>query len=268
VPRLLEEVAGALRMLELPQPAEYLTGIRRFTENELIARKRVPNGQQLDTLADALASIEYYLEALRDQRPSRDDILDIARQSLEALRYWPLPAQSADVEWAAPVVAEAGEADTNADAASAPTATAAAAPATPAVVVSAPTPPVAPAPVATGAVGGFEATGDEIDDEIREVFLEEFEEEIGHLEQMLPAGAPRRRTWKSCARSVASSTRSRAVAASSVRARSASSAGRSRTCSTACSTARARRARRWWRSSTMRSTRCLRCTPRCAAMRR
>ncbi|HVQ32529.1 MAG TPA: Hpt domain-containing protein, partial [Lysobacter sp.] len=66
VPRLLEEVSGALRMLELPQPAEYLTGIRRFTENELIARKRVPNGQQLDTLADALASIEYYLEALRD----------------------------------------------------------------------------------------------------------------------------------------------------------------------------------------------------------
>src|SRR4249919_2227517 len=41
------------------------------------------------------------------------------------------------------------------------------------------------APVGTG-IGGFEATGDEIDDEIREVFLEEFEEEIGHLEQMLP----------------------------------------------------------------------------------
>jgi chemosensory pili system protein ChpA (sensor histidine kinase/response regulator) len=55
--------------------------------------------------------------------------------------------------------------------------------------------PAAPAPVPARVVhaalvstqaGGFEATGDEIDDEIREVFLEEFEEEIGHLEELLP----------------------------------------------------------------------------------
>ena len=37
VPRLLDEVAGALRMLELPQPADYLTGVSRYTEVELIA---------------------------------------------------------------------------------------------------------------------------------------------------------------------------------------------------------------------------------------
>jgi chemosensory pili system protein ChpA (sensor histidine kinase/response regulator) len=44
----------------------------------------------------------------------------------------------------------------------------------------------APAPVGSGQAGGFEVTGDEIDDEIREVFLEEFEEEINNLDQMLP----------------------------------------------------------------------------------
>ena len=38
VPRLLDEVVGALRILELPQPADYLTGIRRYTETELIGR--------------------------------------------------------------------------------------------------------------------------------------------------------------------------------------------------------------------------------------
>src|SRR3546814_9581687 len=36
----------------------------------------------------------------------------------------------------------------------------------------------APIPVAAGGRGGFEIPGDEIDDEIREVFLEEFGEEI------------------------------------------------------------------------------------------
>ncbi|WP_206412038.1 Hpt domain-containing protein, partial [Lysobacter enzymogenes] len=37
-----------------------------------------------------------------------------------------------------------------------------------------------------GANGGFEQV-DDIDDEVREIFLEEFEEEIGNLEQLLPA---------------------------------------------------------------------------------
>jgi len=92
VPRLLSEVAGALRMLELPQPADYLLGVRQYVAVELIGKRRVPGGQQLDTLADAMASLEYYLEALRERRPNREEILDITRSSLESLRYWPLPA--------------------------------------------------------------------------------------------------------------------------------------------------------------------------------
>ena len=92
VPRLLGEVGGALRMLDLSVPADYLQGVEQYVSAELIARQRVPSGRQLDTLADAMASLEYYLEALRDRRPGREDILEITRSSLEALRYWPLPA--------------------------------------------------------------------------------------------------------------------------------------------------------------------------------
>ncbi|MGB3394418.1 MAG: Hpt domain-containing protein [Stenotrophomonas sp.] len=93
VPRLLDEVAGALRMLNLPTPADYLGGVRQYIGVELIGRKRVPGGRQLDTLADAMASLEYYLEALRERRPGRDEILDITRSSLEALHYWPVPPE-------------------------------------------------------------------------------------------------------------------------------------------------------------------------------
>lgn len=91
VPRLLGEVGGALRMLDLSVPADYLQGVQHYVSAELIARQRVPSGRQLDTLADAMASLEYYLEALRDRRPGREDILEITRSSLETLRYWPLP---------------------------------------------------------------------------------------------------------------------------------------------------------------------------------
>ena len=110
VPRLLGEVAGALRMLDLPLPADYLQGVRQYIAVELIGRQRVPSGRQLDTLADAMASLEYYLEALRERRPGREDILDITRTSLETLRYWPLPAeQQPVVEAEAPVLAVAPE---------------------------------------------------------------------------------------------------------------------------------------------------------------
>ena len=95
VPRLLGDVSGALRMLDLNTAADYLRGVQQYIEAELIGRQRVPSGRQLDTLADAMASLEYYLEALRDRRPGREDILDITRSSLEALRYWPLPDRNA-----------------------------------------------------------------------------------------------------------------------------------------------------------------------------
>lgn len=95
VPRLLGDVSGALRMLDLGTAADYLRGVQQYIEAELIGRQRVPSGRQLDTLADAMASLEYYLEALRDRRPGREDILEITRSSLEALRYWPLPEHNA-----------------------------------------------------------------------------------------------------------------------------------------------------------------------------
>lgn len=214
VPRVLDEVGGALRMLELSQPADYLTGVKRYTEVELIGRKRVPNGQQLDTLADALASLEYYLEALREQRPNRNNILDITRQSLEALRYWPLPefdiaatmaptspisredlARVPDFELSDEITLDGAVKSAAFDMATPSPVVDTRAPAAAAPVAPVQAPAAAPLVVATTpqqiAAGGFEHS-DDIDDEIREVFLEELDEEIRHLGDLLPVwhGAP------------------------------------------------------------------------------
>ncbi len=91
IPRLLEEIGGALRMLHLDEPSHLLNALIRFVEVELIRLKRVPTPEQMDRLADSLASIEYYLEAARDQRGGRERILDVTRRSLESLGYWPIP---------------------------------------------------------------------------------------------------------------------------------------------------------------------------------
>ncbi|HET7924138.1 MAG TPA: Hpt domain-containing protein, partial [Rhodanobacteraceae bacterium] len=92
IPRLLEEISGALRMLGLSDAAQLMTGIVRFVETELLQHRRVPTAEQMDKLADALAAIEYYLEATREQRGNREKILDVTRESLEALGYWPVPS--------------------------------------------------------------------------------------------------------------------------------------------------------------------------------
>src|SRR3546814_17975216 len=63
VPRLLQEVAGAMALLELPQAAGYLAGVRMYTQVELPGRHRVPHGRQIDTFAAALSSPAYYPEA-------------------------------------------------------------------------------------------------------------------------------------------------------------------------------------------------------------
>jgi chemosensory pili system protein ChpA (sensor histidine kinase/response regulator) len=201
VPRLLDEVGGALRMLEQQLPADYLIAVKRYVEVELLTRKRVPNSQQLDTMADALASLEYYLEALRDQRPARDEILEIARHALERLRYWPLPAMTQEA--GAPVTtAEAlelspelvdaldfGKIEPFRGVAHSRAAEATPVAPTHSMVDSPAEPTHAPAPVAASAAGvaagGFERS-DDIDDEIREVFLEELQEEIDNLGELLP----------------------------------------------------------------------------------
>ncbi|MFO1493737.1 MAG: Hpt domain-containing protein [Lysobacterales bacterium] len=105
IPRLLEEISGALRMLNLPEPAALLGGVVRFAEVELLKHRRVPSGDQLDLMADAIASIEFYLEAVKEGRRNRDKILDVTRRSLEALGYWPLPGEEHGEE-AEPVAAE------------------------------------------------------------------------------------------------------------------------------------------------------------------
>ncbi len=95
IPRLLEEITGALRMLGLGDAAQLMTAIVRFIEVELIAHHRVPTAEQMDQLADGLAAVEYYLEATREQRRNREKILDVARDSLGELGYWPLPPEEA-----------------------------------------------------------------------------------------------------------------------------------------------------------------------------
>src|SRR5690606_9745302 len=88
VPELLTQVRGGLAMIPLQRAADLLNACNRYIQEQLLARKAVPNWQSLDTLADAITSVEYYLERLAEDRGAQGDlILDVAEESLEALGY-------------------------------------------------------------------------------------------------------------------------------------------------------------------------------------
>ena len=97
-PQLMDEVAGAMQMLSSPRPAELAQGVGRFIDYELLQDHRVPSGAQMDHLADALAALEYYLEAAREHRGGLEHILDVAEHSLGQLGYWPVPPMRAEVQ--------------------------------------------------------------------------------------------------------------------------------------------------------------------------
>jgi len=90
LPELLTQVRGALSMIPLGRAASLLETCNRYIHEHLLQDPQPPSWQQLDRLADALTSIEYYLERLgEDHEAPGERVLDMAEESLDALGYTP-----------------------------------------------------------------------------------------------------------------------------------------------------------------------------------
>jgi chemosensory pili system protein ChpA (sensor histidine kinase/response regulator) len=106
VPELLTQVRGGLAMIPLERAAALLQACNGYIQDQLLARKAVPDWQSLDTLADAITSVEYYLERLSEDCGTQGDlILDVAEESLQNLGYSLGGARPVEAE-AAPVATD------------------------------------------------------------------------------------------------------------------------------------------------------------------
>jgi len=174
VPERLNAVRGGLEVVQLVRPADILRQCVRFIEEQLMADQSKPDWRSMDTLADAITSVEYYLERLSDDPETRDDILGLARASVSDLGY-PLPEPVEDEQQdddEPPLLAETPLAD---DEPEQPPAA----------------PPEKPAPAEPAAQGPADIDEDDdlIDDEIIEIFVEEAGEVLDALDQYFPRWA-------------------------------------------------------------------------------
>ena len=89
VPTTLREIRGGLEIMPLPRPARILGACARFIEEQLLQQDSTPQWSTLDTLADAITSVEYYLERLSSggRKEENDLLLSVAEESVASLGY-------------------------------------------------------------------------------------------------------------------------------------------------------------------------------------
>jgi len=185
LPALLTQVRGALSMIPLSRAASLIETCNHFIREHLLLDPAQPDWQELDSLADVIASLEYYLERLNDDPEAPgEQLLDIAESSLATLGFFPNEKPS---EQQVPVlddVLSASEAKTlqhrQEQDAPAMVQTLADVLANP---VSALNPPALSTP---GSLMPPPAGEEPVDAELREVFLEETEEVLEILREYLP----------------------------------------------------------------------------------
>lgn len=176
--RRLEEVSGAMFMLPIKRLEPQIVSIKNYVGNVLLGSGHVPDQAEQDDLADVITSVEYYLEAIMEGRPDVDITFNSGEKAAQKLDG----ISSGYDEFVEPVEVKekvvkpaAKEKDTKE-----PTAEQS----------QKSEPEVAPAsasePVAKQGREEFVILGDDADDEILEIFIEEALEELASLNEQVP----------------------------------------------------------------------------------
>ncbi|VVN07632.1 Hpt domain-containing protein [Pseudomonas fluorescens] len=184
LPALLTQVRGALAMIPLNRVASLIEACNHFIREHLLLDPDQPGWQALDSLADVITSIEYYLERLSDDpEASGEQLLDGAEKGLAALGLFPseqtvpvldevLSPSEAQVMQDLQELDDPDVVQTLADVLANP--------------VLAVNPPALSTP---GSLLPPPPGEEPIDDELREVFLEETDEVLEILREYLPRWA-------------------------------------------------------------------------------
>jgi hypothetical protein len=84
----LDSVRGGMFVLGLPRAAKVIASCMQFINESLLdAEQQAAIQHMMDTFADAIISLEYYLDSVKVDKKADTDVLRIAEESLEALGY-------------------------------------------------------------------------------------------------------------------------------------------------------------------------------------
>lgn len=83
LPATLHSIWGGLQMVDDPNAADVLKRVAVSIQDRLLDTKDAPPEQVLEALADALTSLEYYIESIGQREDRNLDLLKLAESSLD-----------------------------------------------------------------------------------------------------------------------------------------------------------------------------------------
>jgi len=87
LPGLLESVKGAMSMLPMERAVPVLDAISGYISNKVLLDSVVPPSNELEALADAITSVEMYLESLDENRGDHIQIIEVGEESAARLQF-------------------------------------------------------------------------------------------------------------------------------------------------------------------------------------
>lgn len=177
VPDYLINIIGALELAKVEHAPLLLESIKSYVTSEILGKHLIPSNDDLDILADAITSVECFLEALGAGKKDPFSILDTGYESMAKLGY-PVTTETPKVATIQPIASDSDD-------------TSGAARLTEVneqfdVSVHEPEHGTEAPSVVSHDITELPENGD-IDEDILEVFLEEAGEELSNIKQQISA---------------------------------------------------------------------------------
>ena len=170
VPRRFKSISGAFRIMNLDKVSDLLESLAGCVVSQFQESDEVPPPERLNLFADALTSIEYFMQAISEGRGVQAEILMVAEDSLAQLAGQPAVASGETPSEADQPVESVSEEEPGEDVEVA--------------IAASMEEPTAEETAQEELVQ--EEPAEEIDAEILEIFIEEARSEMGVIDTLLP----------------------------------------------------------------------------------
>ncbi len=87
VPALLRETYGSLLIISFNTAGQLIFSVAQYVEDEILAQRKAPTEQVMDTLAEAISRVEHYLEMLAEGQWADNEDLNQAKAGMASLGY-------------------------------------------------------------------------------------------------------------------------------------------------------------------------------------
>ena len=85
--QVLDGIRGGMQMIDKVRVAAIVSACAECINTEFFENNEMPDDTLLETLADALSSLEYYIESMSYKDSQNEDLLKLSEESLESIGY-------------------------------------------------------------------------------------------------------------------------------------------------------------------------------------